>query len=54
MDVREDVGDSPSTDPGKFATPCSGVEMIEDDLIHPLVDDVSLHEHLAKVANINL
>ena len=52
--MREDIGDSPSPNSGKFATPCGRIEVIEDDPIHPLVDDITLHEHLAKVANINL
>jgi hypothetical protein len=54
MDVRENVGDSPSPNSGKFAAPCGGIEMIEDDPVHPLVDGVTLHEHLTKVANTNL
>jgi hypothetical protein len=41
--------------PGQFGAPCGGIEMLEDDLIHPLVDGVTLHQHLARVdANVSL
>jgi hypothetical protein len=55
VDVRDDGGDSSSLTPGQFSAPCSGIEMLEDDLIHPLVYGVTLHQHLAKVdANVSL
>ena len=41
--------------PGQFSAPCSGIEMLEHDLIHPLVYGVTLHQHLAKVdGNVSL
>jgi hypothetical protein len=55
VDVRKDGGDSPSLAPGQFCAPRRGIEMLEDDLIHPLVYCVTLHQHLAKIdANASL
>jgi hypothetical protein len=49
MDVREDGGDRASFTAGQLSAPCSGIEVLEDDLIHPLIYGVALHQHLAKV-----
>jgi hypothetical protein len=49
VDVRDDGGDRPSLAAGRLSAPGSRIEMLEDDLIHPLVDRVTLHEHLAKI-----
>jgi len=55
VDVREDGGDRPSLAPGQFSAPCTGIEMLENDLIHALAYRVTLHQHLAKVdANVSL
>jgi hypothetical protein len=55
MDMREDVGDSPPLISGQFNPPRSGIEMFEDDLIHPLVYGVALHQYLAGIdANVSL
>src|SRR5437660_8082722 len=47
--MREDSGDSPSLAPRQFSAPCFGIEMLEYDLIHSLVDGITLHQYLAKV-----
>ena len=49
MDVRDDGGDGSSLISGWLGAPCGGIEMIEEDLIHPLVHDVGLHQYLAEV-----
>jgi hypothetical protein len=55
VDVREDRGDRPSLAPGQFSAPGTGIEMLENDLIHTVAYDVTLHQHLAKVAaNVSL
>jgi hypothetical protein len=55
VDVGDDGGDCPSFTPGQFSAPGSGIEMLEDDLIHPLVYGVTLYQRLAKVdANVSL
>lgn len=43
VDMRDDGGDSPSLTPGQFCPPCSGIEMLENNLIHPLVYSVTFH-----------
>ena len=52
VDVREDGGDRPSLAPGQFRAPCTGIEMLENDLIHPFVYCVTLHHYLAKVEHL--
>ena len=54
MDMREDVGNRPSLNSRKLTAPCTGIKVVKDDLIHPLVDGVTLHEHLAKITNVSL
>jgi hypothetical protein len=54
MNVREDVGDRPSLNSRQPPAPRSRIEVVENDLIHPLVDGVTLHELLAKIANVSL
>ncbi|MGH9373260.1 MAG: hypothetical protein ACRD15_17200 [Vicinamibacterales bacterium] len=53
--MREDGGDRPSLAPGRSGAPGTGIEMLENDLIHTLAYRVTLHQHLAKVdANVSL
>jgi hypothetical protein len=55
MDVRDDGGDRSSLTPGQFGAPRSGIEMLEDNLIHLLVYGVTFHQRLAKiVVNVSL
>jgi hypothetical protein len=49
MDVRNDGDDSPALASRQFGAPCSGVEMLQDDLIHSLIYGITLHQYLAKV-----
>jgi hypothetical protein len=49
VDVRDGSGDGSSFASGQFSAPCSGVELLEDDLIHALVYGVTLHQHLREV-----
>jgi hypothetical protein len=49
VDVRDDGGNGSSLTPRQFSAPRSGIEMLEDDLIHPLVYGVTLYQHLAKI-----
>ena len=49
MHVRDDGGDRSSLTPRQFGAPCSGVEMLQDDLIHPLIYCVALDHYLARI-----
>ena len=52
MDMAKNGRDCASLTPGQLGTPSSGIELLEDDLIHSLVYDVTLDQHLAKVAGL--
>src|SRR5712692_8809466 len=49
VDVSEDGSDGASLAAGRFGSPGTGVEMLEHDLVHAVVDRVSFQHRLAKV-----
>src|ERR1700689_634328 len=49
MDVREDCGDRTSPAPGRFGAPRSRIQMLEHDLVHPVIYGVTLHQRLTKI-----
>ena len=49
VNVSEDGSDGTSLAPGRLGAPRAGVEMLKQELVHPVVDGVGLQQRLAKV-----
>jgi hypothetical protein len=48
--MRKDRSNRPPLTPRQLSPPRSRIEMLENNLIHPLVDGITLHQHPAKIS----
>ena len=52
MDMAEDGGNCASFAPGQLRVPSSGIEMLENDLVHPFVNRVAFDQYPVKIGDL--